>query len=371
MGMLSVLSFPGRLALSVALGCSLASFPALAHHNHHSADHDHDHDGDRDNDNGNSFQNWVNANHPANNETPEAIPEGIGFTCTEAGGNTLACTNLPPSCAQWWPRCALQDFAGGAKMPSNCATPTFKLVSMAGAAGEGLGLADLGGGAAAAPNFAASFANKNSAPAPATPPGGPALPTAAPASSPASASAPAASTTAASAPLPANVPAYAAAFLNMAPAGATPVQPPAAAPAGPAPTSAGHYDDPWIDYSASTHTRDALVETLANTPALRQELRQKIAAQAAADPSRNEQLEYYRRALADAEKRSSARTVFKSLTPLETFSLNSEETDHEVRRLISSMNGDEESARVPLFPRVHEALQRALAQGNVHVPIKR
>lgn len=145
-----------------------------------------------------------------------------------------------------------------------------------------------------------------------------------------------------------------------------------------------NYSDPWLDYIQGA-SRAELVEKLERDAGLRGELRRKIDEMAdgsgASDPGTREKVDYYRRALAEAEARLKQGGL-KALQPLEifeqeAFAMNGDETEREIKRLLAGMDekasgldGDE-GLHYPLFSRVHRSLWRQVANGNIVLKAKK
>lgn len=142
------------------------------------------------------------------------------------------------------------------------------------------------------------------------------------------------------------------------------------------------YTDPWMDYVTAS-SREELIDRLVKNSKLREELQQKLDdindGSGASDPMLKEKKEYYRNALLEAKNRL-RRGTLEALAPLdsyEAFSMNGDETDREIKRLLSSMDegaaelsDKDEGLHYPLFPRVHRALWRQLANGNINLKTK-
>ncbi|MGZ3661504.1 MAG: hypothetical protein ACXVB9_15685 [Bdellovibrionota bacterium] len=278
----------------------------------------------------------------------------IAFTCTDSTGNVLGCTNLPASCSEWYPSCVKRTQNGTKGIPGNCSSATFTLVKYVGAPQVSADAADAA--QSSGPSLAASpspsmpeFAQTSSLPAPNMSPVVIAPP-------------PVATPTAAALPGVPNAASFYQAALSLAASASRPAGPAKEAVLG----ATLNFSDPWMDY-VSHDSRKELVTRLKGDPKLRDEIRAKINA-SPADPNdlnAQEKIEYFRQALAEAEF-ISHRGSLDALTPLntqETFSANGNE---EIRRLVASMR-DADDGEAPLFPRVHRALWRQLANGNIHL----
>jgi hypothetical protein len=334
--------------------------------------------------------------------TPIQDSADIGFSCTEANGNVLGCTNLATSCSVWWPSCSRRSQIGDKSIPSSCQSAAFRVIQYA--TGEAAvnpsaepshsNLSSSGSksgpemdqlGAANRSNVTASFkvqksnagpqaastqaaaeavttstdtSNTNFAPETETGPGQAAV------QQPSRGRVGNSEVKGGGAPAIEGAGVSAARFLD----------PNAAA----APTTAS-YTDPALAYAVTSGSRESLVEKLMANPAMREELRSKLreasATGAASDPDRQETFEYYKKALAEANGRVHGSSL-SALTPLgsrEAFSMNGDESEKEIQRLTASMgnSSEDELMQTPLFPRVHEALVRQAARGNVKFVPKR
>lgn len=153
--------------------------------------------------------------------------------------------------------------------------------------------------------------------------------------------------------------------------------------AGADPQAKSNYSDPWMDYIAGT-SRAELVDKLEHDAKMRADLRKRIDdmvdASGASSATVRDKVEYYRKALAEAEARLrqgglqalKPLDMFEEETRPEAFAMNSDETDRDIRRLLASMDDSaatledkDEGKHYPLFSRVHRSLWRQLANGNI------
>jgi|GEM_PF-6105243 len=142
------------------------------------------------------------------------------------------------------------------------------------------------------------------------------------------------------------------------------------------------FTDPWMDYVTAS-SREELVDRLTKNSKLRDELQRRLNdindGSGSSDPGLREKTEYYRKALLEAKNRLK-RGTFEELAPMdinEAFSMNGDETEREIKRLLSSMDESaasmsdkDEGLHYPLFPRVRRALWRQLASGNINIKAK-
>jgi hypothetical protein len=329
---------------------------------------------------------------------PDPIEEPeVGFTCTEPHGNILGCTNLSAFCSRWWPNCSRRSQIGSASIPSSCSSANFTVLQYVSGGGSlttapvisnldskssfnskshGPVVNDLGStnGSGVTASFAMPGSKATSLASSSQGDG-------ATASSPNSGNA-AFTTADSSAPIQAST-----ALPNRGKVGGSEVRggPTSAIegadvsstrfadPSAPAPASASaSYSDPALAYSVTSGSRETLVEKLKASPGMREELRAKLReASATADPAKQETLEYYKKALVEAESRVRGGSL-NALTPLgarEAFSMNGEDSEREIGRLTVSMSSasEDELTQTPLFPRVHKALLRQMAMGKLKV----
>jgi hypothetical protein len=144
-------------------------------------------------------------------------------------------------------------------------------------------------------------------------------------------------------------------------------------------TQKGHgYTDPWLEFM-SGDARRSLVEKLAESPGLRKKIKgkiQELEEEEAAEPGRaaqlRERVEFYRTALAEAEKllRQGNLQALAPMDPREAFAMDEKGTRNEIERMLASLEADDVGDTVtPLFTRVHRAISRQLNSGHLRVKI--
>jgi hypothetical protein len=147
--------------------------------------------------------------------------------------------------------------------------------------------------------------------------------------------------------------------------------------------SKSNFSDPWLDYMAAA-SRDELVAKLERDGTFREALRRKIddmnEGSGSSDRNIREKVEYYRKVLAEADSRmrKGGLQALKPLEKFEEFSMNGDETDREIKRLLASMDDHaaeleekDDGIHYPLFSRVHRSLWRQLANGNIVLKLKK
>lgn len=147
--------------------------------------------------------------------------------------------------------------------------------------------------------------------------------------------------------------------------------------------SKSNFSDPWLDYMAAA-SRDELLTKLERDGAFREALRRKIddmnEGSGSSDRNSREKVEYYRKVLAEAEARlrKGGLQALKPLEKFEEFSMNGDETDREIKRLLASMDDHaagledkDDGIHYPLFSRVHRSLWRQLANGNIVLKLRK
>ncbi len=145
----------------------------------------------------------------------------------------------------------------------------------------------------------------------------------------------------------------------------------------------GAYTDPWMDYVAAS-SQEELVNSLVKSSNLRETLQRKLEAlgdgSSTPDPALLEKKEFYLKALSEAQSLLLQGPV-EGLAPLdssEAFSMDIDENDREIKRLLASMAGtlvnsggalshQDDGLHYALFPRVHRALWRQIANGNIQL----